>query len=96
MSWCNLRIRSDVATLRAYWFRAVLLLATLFSVGCAAQKWLAHLHRAQRRLQAYLQPATSYVDGSVLSGQTYYYVVTALGTNSEESTYSNEAVAVIP
>ena len=43
-----------------------------------------------------LQPGTSYVDGSVLSGQTYYYVVTALGTNSLESTYSNEAVALIP
>lgn len=43
-----------------------------------------------------LQPATSYVDASVLSGQAYYYVVTAVGTNSQESTYSNEAVAVIP
>jgi Abnormal spindle-like microcephaly-assoc'd, ASPM-SPD-2-Hydin len=43
-----------------------------------------------------LQPGTSYVDASVLSGQTYYYVVTALGTNSQESAYSNEAVAVIP
>lgn len=43
-----------------------------------------------------LQPGSSYVDASVLSGQTYYYVVTALGTNSQESAYSNEAVAVIP
>jgi hypothetical protein len=43
-----------------------------------------------------LQPGTSYVDASVLSGQTYRYVVTALGTNSQESTHSNEAVAVIP
>ena len=43
-----------------------------------------------------LQPGTSYVDASVSSGQTYHYVVTALGTNSQESTYSNEAVAVIP
>jgi len=43
-----------------------------------------------------LQPGTSYVDAGVLSGQTYHYVVTALGTNSQESTYSNEAVAVIP
>jgi hypothetical protein len=43
-----------------------------------------------------LQPGTSYIDASVLSGQTYHYVVTALGTNSQESTYSNEAVAVIP
>ena len=43
-----------------------------------------------------LQPGTSYVDASVLSGQTYHYVVTALGTNSQESAYSNEAAAVIP
>jgi len=43
-----------------------------------------------------LQPGTSYVDANVVSGQTYHYVVTAFGTNSQESTYSNEAVAVIP
>jgi len=43
-----------------------------------------------------LQPGTSYTDASVLSGQTYYYVVTALGTNSLESAYSNQAVATIP
>jgi centrosomal CEP192-like protein/ASPM-SPD-2-Hydin domain-containing protein len=43
-----------------------------------------------------LQTGTAYVDASVLSGQTYHYVVTALGTNSQESTYSNEAVALIP
>jgi hypothetical protein len=43
-----------------------------------------------------LQSGTSYVDASVLSGQTYHYVVTALGTNSQESAYSNEVVAVIP
>jgi hypothetical protein len=43
-----------------------------------------------------LQPGISYADTSVLSGQTYYYVVTALGSNSVESGYSNEAVAAIP
>ncbi|PYX46698.1 MAG: hypothetical protein DMG83_06835 [Acidobacteria bacterium] len=43
-----------------------------------------------------LQPGSSYVDASVSSGQTYHYVVTTLGTNSQESAYSNEAVAVIP
>ena len=43
-----------------------------------------------------LQPATSYTDASVMSGQTYYYVVTALGTNSLESAYSNQATATIP
>ena len=43
-----------------------------------------------------LLPATSYIDASVTAGQTYYYVVTALGSGSLESGYSNEAVAVIP
>jgi hypothetical protein len=43
-----------------------------------------------------LQSATAYVDTNVVSGQTYYYVVTALGTNSVESGYSNEAPATIP
>ena len=39
---------------------------------------------------------SSYVDSSVSSGSTYYYVVTAVGTNSQESGYSNEVQAVIP
>lgn len=39
---------------------------------------------------------TNYVDGTVSSGTTYYYVVTALGSNGEESGYSNQATAVIP
>jgi hypothetical protein len=43
-----------------------------------------------------LLPATSYVDATVSSGQTYYYVVTAAGSGSLESADSNEAVAVIP
>ncbi|HST77871.1 MAG TPA: DUF4082 domain-containing protein, partial [Verrucomicrobiae bacterium] len=43
-----------------------------------------------------LVPGTSYVDGSVSSGQTYYYVTTAVDSNNAESGYSNEAVAVVP
>lgn len=43
-----------------------------------------------------LQPGTSFSDTAVTSGHTYYYAVTALGTNSVESGYSNEAVANIP
>lgn len=39
---------------------------------------------------------TSYVDGSVQAGQTYYYVVTAVDTNGAESVYSNQVQAVIP
>jgi fibronectin type 3 domain-containing protein len=43
-----------------------------------------------------LDVGTNYVDNTVQSGQTYYYVVTAEGTNGLESVYSNEVVMVIP
>jgi Abnormal spindle-like microcephaly-assoc'd, ASPM-SPD-2-Hydin len=43
-----------------------------------------------------LQGGTAFNDSAVSSGQTYFYVVTALGTNSLESGYSNEAIANIP
>ena len=39
---------------------------------------------------------TSYVDNLVGSGQTYYYVVTSVASNNEESTYSNQVSAAIP
>ena len=39
---------------------------------------------------------TTFVDGSVQSGQTYYYVVTAVDTSGTESAYSNQVQAVIP
>jgi hypothetical protein len=41
-------------------------------------------------------PATSYVDSTVESGNTYYYVVTAVDSEGIESEYSNMATAVIP
>lgn len=40
-------------------------------------------------------PATTYTDTSVVGGQTYYYVVTAV-SGSQESGYSNEFKAAIP
>jgi len=39
---------------------------------------------------------TTFVDGSVQSGQMYYYVVTAVDTSGAESAYSNQVQAVIP
>ncbi|MDR3763337.1 MAG: choice-of-anchor D domain-containing protein [Acidobacteriota bacterium] len=40
--------------------------------------------------------ATTYIDATVQSGTTYYYVVTAIGTDSLESSYSNQTTAVVP
>jgi hypothetical protein len=40
--------------------------------------------------------ATNYTDTAVSSGQTYFYVVTAVDSSSNESAYSNQAQAVIP
>jgi len=37
-----------------------------------------------------------YTDSTVVSGQTYYYVATAVDSESQESGYSNQTTAVIP
>jgi fibronectin type 3 domain-containing protein len=38
----------------------------------------------------------SYTDQAVAAGSTYYYRVTAVGTNGMQSAYSNEATVVVP
>jgi hypothetical protein len=48
------------------------------------------------KLTGSLVPAVSYTDSTVVNGTTYYYVTTAVDSSGNESTYSNEAVAVIP
>ena len=40
--------------------------------------------------------ALSYTDQTVQSGATYYYVMTAVDNQGRESSYSNQAVAVVP
>ena len=47
-------------------------------------------------INASLDSTTAYTDSTVVSGQTYYYVATAVNSESEESGYSNLAQAVIP
>ncbi len=47
-------------------------------------------------LNSTLLSTTSYSDSTVQSGQTYYYVTTAVSTTGVESTYSNQAIAAIP
>src|SRR6266705_675290 len=48
------------------------------------------------RINASLEPATLYTDSTVQAGQTYYYVTTAVDSNSVESGYSNVVQAVVP
>ena len=48
------------------------------------------------RINTALEAATAYADSTVVSGTTYYYVVTAVDSAGMESAFSNEAVAAIP
>lgn len=48
------------------------------------------------KLDASLDPATSYADSTVQSGQTYFYVTTAVDSAGVESGYSNQVTAQVP
>lgn len=43
-----------------------------------------------------LLTADSFVDATVTSGHTYFYVVTAVSDSGMESVFSNQGVAVVP
>jgi hypothetical protein len=46
------------------------------------------------KINSVLDPNTAYTDNSVVSGQTYYYVTTALDSSGHESRGSNEGQSV--
>lgn len=48
------------------------------------------------KINTVLDASTTYVDGTVAGGQTYYYVTTAVNSSGQESSYSNQVEAVIP
>ncbi len=48
------------------------------------------------RLNTAAIPGGGFVDSGVQSGQTYYYVVTAVDNAGRESNYSNQSAAVVP
>jgi hypothetical protein len=48
------------------------------------------------KINTSLDSSTTYVDSNVTSGQTYFYVTTAVGTDGTESGYSNQVQAVVP
>jgi hypothetical protein len=49
-----------------------------------------------QKINSSLQTSTSYIDSAVLSGKTYYYVVTAVAAGGPESPYSNQTTVNIP
>jgi hypothetical protein len=61
-----------------------------------------HVYRSQSSTSGFedITPAllstTAYDDSTVSSGTTYYYAVTAVTATGQESSYSNEATAVVP
>ena len=48
------------------------------------------------KINSALEASTAYTDSTVAAGQTYYYATTAVDGSGIESTYSNQARAVIP
>jgi Abnormal spindle-like microcephaly-assoc'd, ASPM-SPD-2-Hydin len=48
------------------------------------------------KLNMSVDSSTTYTDNSVQSGQTYYYVATAIDSSNVESAYSNQVTASIP
>ena len=48
------------------------------------------------KLNSSLLVPTAYTDSTVVSGQTYFYVATAVDTSGNESIYSTQVQAVIP
>jgi Abnormal spindle-like microcephaly-assoc'd, ASPM-SPD-2-Hydin len=48
------------------------------------------------RINTTLATSTNYSDSSVVSGTTYFYTATAVGTDGMESAFSNEAAVTVP
>jgi len=48
------------------------------------------------KINSALDTSMSYSDSTVQSGQTYYYVTTAVDSTGVESSYSNQVQVVVP
>jgi fibronectin type 3 domain-containing protein len=51
---------------------------------------------AYAKVNSQLITSTQYPDSTVLAGQTYFYVVTSADSSGVESSFSNQASAVVP
>ena len=48
------------------------------------------------KINTTLEAATNYVDNTVQSGTTYFYVVTSVDSSGVESAFSNQVTVVVP
>jgi len=48
------------------------------------------------QINSAVEPTPAFTDSSVVAGETYYYVTTAVNGSGEQSAYSNEAKAIVP
>lgn len=48
------------------------------------------------QINSAVESTPAFTDNSVVAGQTYYYVTTAVNGSGEQSAYSNEATAAVP
>ena len=48
------------------------------------------------KINSSLVAGSTYTEATVVSGKTYYYVITSVDSSGEESPHSNEVQAVIP
>jgi fibronectin type 3 domain-containing protein len=49
-----------------------------------------------KKINSTLDASTNYIDGTVVSGTTYYYAATAVNAKGEESTYSASVQVAVP
>ena len=47
-------------------------------------------------IDSVLKPDTTFIDSAIFLGKTYYYVVSAVDTNKNESGFSNEDTVIVP
>ena len=48
------------------------------------------------KINTTLEALTNYVDNTVQSGTTYFYVVTSVDSSGVESAFSNQVTVVVP
>ena len=62
----------------------------------ATTSFAAKCQATYSQINSNLVPTTYFDDTTVVAGLTYYYVTTAVNSAGQQSTYSNQVIAIIP